>query len=283
MRFANFETLKRIDGKKHLVKNYAVLIFRVVAVLVIVLSLADATYYYDGQRSDFDYVIAMDTSPSMVNEDVFPTRLTAAKLNAITFLNSMQSYTEVGLVTFSGITYVREQISPNHLNTRLALNAVNISRVSGTDVAGAIVAGVNLLSTSERGKAVVVFTDGVDTAGAYLDNSVDRAITYALEHEVVVHTVGYGTEGAPVGYLPNIYNLTSSVDRETLQFIADQTGGQAYFPTNSQEADVYFTNLASQSSEAQIPFSLRNYGFLIAVILLSIEWILINTRFRRVT
>jgi Ca-activated chloride channel family protein len=283
MRFANFETLKRIDGKRHLVKNSAVLFLRVVVVLVLVLAMADMTLFYPGQRNDFDFVIAMDVSPSMVNEDVPPDRITAAKIHAITFLNTLDSVTEVGLISFSGITYVRQQLSNNHIDTRFSLNALNISRVSGTDMAGAIVAGTNLLTASDRGRAILLFTDGVDTAGSYIDDSVEQAIAYALEHEVVIHTIGYGTEGAPVGYLPSIYNLSSSIDVETLEFIASSTEGQAFFPTTNQEADEFFTNIASQSSEAQIPFSLKNWGLLIAVLVLGIEWFLINLRFRRVT
>jgi uncharacterized protein with von Willebrand factor type A (vWA) domain len=178
---------------------------------------------------------------------------------------------------------VRQQLSSNHVDTRVSLNLLNISRVSGTDIAGAIVSGTNLLTTSERGRAILLFTDGVDTAGSYIDDSVDQAIAYALEHEVVIHTIGYGTEGAPVGYLPNIYNLSSSIDIETLEYIAESTQGQAFFPATNQEADVFFTNIAGQSSQSQIPFSLKNWGLLIAVALLGIEWFLINLRFRRVT
>ena len=66
MRFANFEALKRIDGKRHLVKNNLVLILRSLAILAFIISLAGVTVYYDGLRSDFDYILAVDTSSSMV-------------------------------------------------------------------------------------------------------------------------------------------------------------------------------------------------------------------------
>lgn len=282
MRFANFETLKRIDGKRHLVKNYGVLFLRMLAILALVGALSEVTLYYEGVRSDFDYVIAMDVSPSMITTDIFPTRLDAAKIHAITFLNSLDAFTEVGVVSFSGITYVRQSMSENAIDSRLTLNLLNISRVSGTDISGAIVAGTNLLVDSERGKSIVLFTDGVDTAGSYLDDSVDQAIAYALEHDVVVHTVGYGTEDAAVGYLPELYGLTSSVDQQTLIRIAEVTGGEYFFPTTNQEADQFFTTLASRASPAPIPLELKEYGILLALLFLGIEWVLINLRFRRI-
>lgn len=282
MRFANFETLKRIDGNRHLVKNYLVLIFRVLAIVALVLAMADMTVYYVGQRSDFDYVLAIDTSPSMLGRDSTPTRLETAKTHAITFLNTLDAVTEVGVVTFSGVTNVRQMSTTNHIDARMTVDLLNISRVSGTDISGAIVAGTNVLMNSEKGKSIILFTDGVDTAGPYLDNSIDRAIAYALENDVVVHTVGYGTDGAPVGYLPEIYNLTSSIDQEALERIAIQTGGRAFFPASNQQADQFFTQLAAQSTQAQIPFSVKSWGILIAIILLGIEWFLINMRFRRI-
>lgn len=283
MRFANFEALKRIDGKRYLVRNNFVLILRILAILAFIVSLAGVTVYYDGLRSDFDYVLAVDVSPSMVNTDIMPSRLDAAKQGGITFLNTLDVSAKVGLITFSGVTQVIEPLSSNQIDTHISLSLLNISRISGTDISGAIVTATNLLTASDQGKAIILFTDGVDTVNSYMDDAIEQAVLYALENDVVIHTVGFGTEGAPVGYLPEIYGLKSDMDRQSLIYIANQTGGRAFFPETTQDLFLSFNELNSMAHEAQIPFELHNYGVLLGLLFLLVEWIFINLRFRRIT
>ena len=283
MCFANFEALKRIAGKKHLVKNHLILVLRVLAILAFTISLAGVTVYYDGLRSDFDYVLAIDTSSSMINTDITPTRLGAAKQGAITFLNTLDVTAKVGLVTFSGVTQVVEPLSLQHLNAHIGITLLNISRLSGTDISGAIVAGTNLLTLSDQGKSIILFTDGVDTVNSYMDDAIEQSVLYALENDVVIHTVGFGTKGSPVGYLPEIYGLKSDMDRNTLMYISNQTGGQSFFPDTTQDLVIAFNKLNNNAHQAQIPLELHNYGVLLGLLFLLIEWVFINLRYRKVT
>jgi Ca-activated chloride channel family protein len=283
MRFANFEALKRIDGKKHLVKNHLVLVLRILAILAFIVSIAGVTVYYDGMRNDFDYILALDTSSSMVNTDIAPTRLEAAKQGAITFLNSLDTTAKVGLITFSGVTQVIEPLSLNHLNTHISVSLINISRLSGTDISGAIVTATNLLMESNQGKSIILFTDGVDTVNSFMDDAIEQSVIYALENDVVIHTVGFGTQGAPVGYLPELYGLKTDMDRQTLIYISNQTGGKSFFPETTQDLFISFDELTGNAHEASIPIELHNYGVLIGLLFLLIEWVFINLRFRKVT
>lgn len=283
MIFANFEALKRVDGKKHLVKNTLVLVLRLLAILSFIVSIAGVTVYYDGMRSDFDYVLAIDNSPSMVNTDITPSRLDAAKQGAISFLNSLDVSAQVGLITFSGVTQIIEPLSLNHLDTHISVSLINISRISGTDIGGAIVTASNLLTTSNHGKSIILFTDGVDTVNSYMDDAIEQAVNYALENDIVINTVGFGTNGAPVGYLPKIYGLKSDMDKKTLTYIANQTGGQAFFPETTQDLFLDFNKLTNAAHPAQIPLELQNYGVLLGLLFLLIEWVFINLRFRKMT
>ncbi len=282
MRFANFETLKRVDGKRRLVKNWAVLFLRIFAVLFVIVALAELTVYYPGFQSDVDYVLAIDNSPSMVTEDITPNRLEAAKMHASIFLNSLSAQTQVGLISFSGITYVQNTLSTSHFDIGMNIELLDIARVAGTDTAGAIVAGTNLLTMTDNGRAIILFTDGIDTVGSYIDDSVTQAVQYAIENDVVIHTVGYGMVGAIAGYLPSIYNISASIDRERLDFVAQMTGGQSFYPTTNQEAQEIFTRLTSEASPAQLPYPLRQYGIFFALALLFVEWFVLNIRFRRI-
>ncbi len=282
MRFANFEALKRIAKERFVVKNYLVLVLRVLAFSLLILGVAQATVYYDGLRNDYDYVIAIDTSPSMLASDFPPNRLEVAKSSALVFVSSVKSNAEIGLVSFSGVTYVEEPLSIDRLPLRVSLSLLNISRISGTDISNAIVTATNMLSSSDQGKAIILFTDGVDTAGAYIDDNIKQAALYASSEQVVIHTIGLGSENALVGYLPQIYNLTTSMGTDSLMFLANATGGEAIFPVAPEELNQFFSTLDSQTHDASIPFPLDSYALLAGIIMLLIEWILINTRFRRV-
>ncbi|MFP4118948.1 MAG: vWA domain-containing protein [Candidatus Woesearchaeota archaeon] len=282
LRFANFQAIKRISGQRFVTKNITILVLRLLTFTVLITSLSGMTVWYDGLQNDFDYVIAMDTSSSMVNSDIEPTRLGAAKEASITMLDNVESSAAFGLVTFSGVTYARHQLSSNTLPMRLEITSLNISRTSGTDISSAIVTATNMFRDNDRGKAIVLFTDGVDTVGAYIDDNVERAVDYARKNNVIIYPVGIGTENAPVGYLPESFNLTTSIDKTGLDQVANETGGKAIYPKTSDELQQYFSDFDTRSSESRIPIELERYGLMAVAILLFIEWILINLAFRRV-
>ncbi|MGM5481379.1 MAG: vWA domain-containing protein [Nanobdellota archaeon] len=282
LRFANFEAIKRIAGERFVTKNITILLLRIITFAALIVSLSGMTVWYDGVQNDFDYILAIDTSSSMVNDDIEPTRLGAAKDASLSLLANVDSSASFGLVTFSGVTYARHQLSKNTLPMRLTIASVNISRITGTDISSAIITATNMFRDTERGKAIVIFTDGVDTVGAYVDDNIKRAVEYAKRNNVVLYPVGIGTEDAPVGYLPKSFNLTTSIDRQSLDYMANETGGKAIYPQNSEELINHFSEFDSMSAESRIPIEMEQYGLVVVAVLLFIEWILINLAFRRV-
>lgn len=282
MRFANFETLKRISGEKLVTKNLTVLLLRFLVLLFAIIALTGATIYYEGDRNNFDYVIAIDTSSSMLTQDLQPSRLDAAKTGALTFIDGLDSQTAIGLVSFSGITFVENTLDTDHTDVRLNIVGLNVSRTSGTDLFGAIVSSSNLFTNEDVGKAIILFTDGSNTVSAFIEDSLNEAADYAIRNQIMIHAVGLGTQNAPVGYLPDIFNLTASVDREALNILTSRTNGQVLYPETTQELQDFFETFDSQSTRGQIPFDASRYAVVIMVVLLSVEWILINLLFRRV-
>ncbi len=282
MRFANFETLKRISGDRLVTKNNTVLVLRVLVFVLAIIALSGMTVFYEGERNNFDYVIAIDTSSSMLTSDIDPNRFEAAKAGSLTFLDMLKSQSSVGLVSFSGITLVRNPIDTDHLALRLKIRDLNISRTSGTDLFGAIISASNLFQSEEVGKSIILFTDGSNTISAFIEDSLSEAANYALSERIVIHAVGLGTSDAQVGYLPELFNLTTSIDRESLDILTSTTGGQVVYPKNQEDLNNFFEDLNSQSTRGPVPFDASRYAIFVMVILLSIEWILINLVFRRV-
>lgn len=282
LKFANFLALKRISGERMVTKNITVLVIRSIIILAFILGLAGTSIWYDGLRNDFDYVLAIDSSSSMTAKDILPTRFDAAKSASTAFINAIDSDSKVGLVSFSGVTYVLNPLTDDYIPLTLNIYDMNLSRVSGTDISGAIITATNMFLDDDRGKAIILLTDGSDTVGAYMENNVLSAAEYAASRRVIVHAVGLGHDDSLVGYLPREYNLTVGIDRASLGLITNITGGDVVYPESADDLIDYFKKLDAQSHPTKLSFDLSYYAFIIGFILLMIEWILINLTFRRV-
>ena len=280
MKFANFMALKRITGEKLITKNYTVLVLRMTIVLFVIIAISQATLWYDGLTSENEYVIALDTSASMQTADILPNRLDAAKQYASTFVEDLDNNANVGLISFTGITFVEQVPTKDHaLVQRLLTNLT--STASGTDIAGAIITGTNLLVNSDKTRALILITDGSNTIETFQSNSLRRAVEYAILHRVKVHTIGVGSNTlSPIGYLPQYYNVSSVYNADNLQYIANETEGEYYLAQNAEELRAAYDDIRVAQKEGLIKVELSGGFMLIAFTLLLMEWGLMNTRFR---
>lgn len=190
------------------------------------------------RREGQDVVVALDLSASMVAEDVAPSRLAAARL-AVGRLIERLDGDRIGLVAFAGEAFVQSPLTLDYAAATLFLNAMepDLIPVPGTDLGQALeVALEGFGEAGERGRQVVIITDGEDHEGA-----VDAAVERAVDEGVRVYTVGMGsTEGVPIpsfdetgapnGFLRDEEGgvVTTRLDDVTLQRVADRTGGAYY-------------------------------------------------------
>lgn len=275
VKFANFEALARVTGMQVLNKNITLLIIRLWALIFLILSAAGAVVWYSGNISEYDFVLAIDTSSSMLADDFNPDRLGAAKVAALNFLENLPSQARLGLVTFSGTAYAT-QFPTTDLNLlKDAIKEVEVSRVGGTDLGAAIITSSNLLVTSERPRAVVILTDGQATVGV----PVSEAVSYAKQYQVVVHTIGIGTEAGGTFIRSNLLSAMSSIDEQSLRDIADGTGGRFFRAENQQQIEEAYLTIATTKHQLT-SIELRLPLLLLALLLLFLEWGLINTKFR---
>jgi Ca-activated chloride channel family protein len=101
----------------------------------------------------------------------------------------------------------------------------------GTALFDAIAAGLERLATEPGRKALVVLTDGRDENGPGTGpgsrRTRDEIVARLRDVDVTVFAIGLG---------PN-------VDRETLQQVADVSGGEAYFPLAVSELDAQYARV----------------------------------------
>lgn len=278
--FANFRVLKRATGNRYITKNYTVLLIRLAVITFAVLAVAQTVIWYEGETNENDYVIALDTSASMSAQDIPPSRLDAAKLYAREFAEALDGQTRLGLVSFSGITFIEWPLTKDRGNIISSLEEIEFE-ASGTDIPGAIITSTNLLVNTEKGRAIVLITDGSNTIETFQSRSVQRAVQYANVNRVKIYTVGVGTPNTdPIGYLPRYYNVSSVYNTENLQYIANATGGEFYDASSEEALMRAYEDIRAAERTSTLSFDLTPGLMLLALLLIMVEWGLVNTRFR---
>lgn len=283
LKFANVETIRRISGEKLITKNITHLVIRVLIIFFLILAVAGTKFWIMGSSTDVNIVVALDSSASMTSEDVAPNRFDASKTGIKRFVDSLSMRTNIGLVTFAGVTFVDMTLTESRSDFRFALDNARISSTGGTDIAGAIIASTNLLLTQpERGKSILLVSDGVNTIGAFISDPLREAVEYAKRNQVIIYTVGIGTDSGPVGYLPDYYNISSMYNEENMMYIARETGGQYIYAADANSIIQAVDYYAEKSDERFISFDLSFGALLLALSLLFLEWGLANTIYRRI-
>lgn len=281
IKFSNFSAMKRVTGVKLITKNTSQLILRLVTLSILILAFSQPTIWYDSDVSITDYVIVIDSSASMTSIDVLPNRLQVAKQAASSFLSKLDAKTKIGVVSFSGVSFVKTPMTTDESKILNAISNIEIELSGGTDIGAALITATNLLTTEQKTKSIILITDGSDTAGIFVDESTDTALTYVQANNIIVHTIAIGSGLSNVGYLQDI-GLPALYDRESLKRISTATGGTYYEVKSTAEIASAFSDIENKTEEGSDKFELYNLFFIISFVLLLVEWVLLNTKFRSI-
>ena len=274
IKFANFEALARVTGGHKLSMNLPLLFLRFFTLLFLIFALSDPIFWYTGQGGDLSFVVAIDVSGSMLANDFNPSRLEAAKSAALEFVNNVPKGSKIALMTFSGTSFVKEPLTDKFDGIRDALKNIDVEYSSGTAIGDAIMSGSNMLMGEEKGRVIVLLTDGQSNVGTM----VEKAINYANDRFVTVNTIGMATEEG--GKFEGIEAI-STLDEDTLKKISSNTGGNFYKAGSQEELNLAYKEIAKLSKK-KMPVKLSIWLIIFTFITLAIEWIIVNTKFRSV-
>jgi Ca-activated chloride channel family protein len=274
IKFANFEALARVTGGNKLSMNLPLLFLRFFTLLFLILSLSSPILWFDGEGGNYDFMVAIDSSGSMLADDFPPNRLQAAKDAAINFVDQVPPNTRIALMSFSGTQFIKQILTKDFDKVKNSIDEITVEFSSGTAIGDAVVSGVNQLLEEERTRVIILLTDGQSNVGTVLE----KAINYANENYVTVHTIGIGTDEG--GNFQGISAL-SKVNDVSLSGIAENTGGKFYKVGNIQELNEAYKEI-SEISKIKMPLPLSFVLIMLTFLTLSIEWVLVNTKFRSV-
>jgi Ca-activated chloride channel family protein len=229
--------------RQRLVPGHSTLLRRVKRVLwilsVLLLSVAAAGprkgyEWKEVKRRGIDILFAVDTSRSMLAEDLTPNRLERARMGIHDFLGRLEG-DRVGLIPFAGSSLALCPLTTDYDAFRDTLDALDTDIIprQGTDVASAIREAERLFSEQGNNfRVLVLITDGEDLQGDALEEAESSA-----KKGTKIYPIGVGgTEGAlipirqPNGATDFVRDDTGNpvrtkLDEAMLKKIADATGG----------------------------------------------------------
>jgi Ca-activated chloride channel homolog len=188
--------------------------------------------YEDVKRRGLDLLFAVDTSRSMLSNDVAPNRLERVKLAAQDLITDLQG-DRVGLIAFAGRAFLQAPLTIDYDAAVESINDLDTKTIpeGGTNISEAIALATQTFGKSAMGnRALVIFTDGEELSG----DAVNEA-KKAADAGVKIFTIGVGTvqgslipiEGKEGGFVKDAKGqvVKSKLDENRLREIAQATGG----------------------------------------------------------
>jgi Ca-activated chloride channel homolog len=284
--FANPALLPGVIDRAPGLRRHVPLVLLLLGFTAIVLGVARPHATVSVKREEATVVLALDVSRSMKAEDVQPTRLDAARNAAKAFVEKVPEKFRVGVVSFATRATVGLPPTEDRKLVGDALDA--LAPGEGTAIGDAVVVSTRLgrgqraEDGSEPPRSVLLISDGARDGGATAPQAAARL---AKQLKVPVYTVLVGTPNGVVeetltGGFRQIIRVPPAP--ETLQQIAQLSGGEFFTATDAEGLERVYTELGSRLGTRKEPREVGDYfaggaaAFLIAGGALSALW------FRRV-
>src|SRR5438552_3172492 len=217
--------------------------------------------YGDVKRRGLDLLFAIDTSRSMLSNDVAPNRLERVKLAAQDLITELQG-DRAGLIAFAGRAFLQAPLTIDYDAAVESINDLDTKTIpeGGTNIGEAIALATQTFGKSAMGnRALIIFTDGEELSG----DAVSEA-KKAADAGVKIFTVGVGTaQGSliPVegkgegGFVKDAKGqvVKSKLDENRLREIAQATGGMyLHLESGPQTMRQLYTEGLSKLKTAEI-------------------------------
>jgi len=256
-----YSSVKLVEGLTRARRSRAGLFLatlRWLALALFIVALAQPRLMKSGttvKASGVDIAVAFDLSGSMLSEDFVVNdervnRFNLARSVLKQFIDERPN-DRIGLVVFASQAYIATPLTLDHEFLienldRLEIGSINQNQ---TAIGDALSTAVNRLrDLKSKSKIVILMTDGQNNSGKFQPlTAADAARALGIK----VYTIGIGKQGTapmPVGKNPytgeTVYReVPVDVDEETLQKIADETGGKYYRADNAEKFQAIYAEI----------------------------------------
>jgi len=276
-----------LDRKRQKLKSYLIL----VSLLLIIIAIMRPQWGFEWKevsRSGLDILIALDTSKSMLAEDVKPNRLERSKLAVRDLIKKLQG-DRIGLIAFAGSAFLQCPLTVDYSGFGLSLDDLDVNTIpkGGTSLSDAVsVAIESYEGRKKKYKVLVIITDGEDHEGSSMEWAEK-----AKEKGIKIFAIGIGTKegelipitdaSGGISFLKDRKGnvVKTRLDESSLQNMALTTGG-SYVKATGKEfgLDLIYEEKLSQMEKREIKNKMvKRYEerfqipLLLALILLCVE------------
>jgi Ca-activated chloride channel family protein len=297
IRFSGIASFKRIGPSMSLKFRHALIVFRCLGLLLLILAMARPQSGREGREilsQGIDIILALDVSSSMEAKDLANQRRTRLEVSkdVVAEFVADRANDRLGLVVFAGESYTQCPLTLDYDVFKGFLEGVEIAEEEwdGTAIGLGIATAVNRLRESEaQSKVIILLTDGKNNRGEIDPLTAAKA---AKAVGVRIYTIGAGSEGTIMQEQSSIFGkrfvpVKVEIDEETLKEVADITGGRYFRATSAEKLEGIYEEIGDmEKTEIKIR-EYVDYQELFAkflwpgLMLLMVEVGLATTRFRR--
>jgi Ca-activated chloride channel family protein len=234
IRFTSVDMLASVAPRRPGWQRHIPAVALLASLVVLVLGLAQPVRAVRTPRQRATVMLTLDTSGSMIANDVIPSRLAAAQQEARRFVNALPPGIQIGLVSFNTTAIVL--VSPTTDRSTIVAAIDGLQAAGGTATGDAIQLGLNAIAALPPGAdgkpapaAIVLMSDGTPTIG-HGDQSPAQAVTAAAaaakQAGVRINTIAFGTQSGAIFARGQMIPVPS--DPGAMAQIASASGGQTF-------------------------------------------------------
>jgi Ca-activated chloride channel family protein len=243
VRFATVPMLQRLIARSPGWRRHAPASVQLLALGLLGLAAARPEMALRVPQEQATVMVVVDTSLSMGQRDVSPSRIAAAVEAAGTFIDGLPDEYDVGVVGFARAATVLTPPTTDHAQAAASLEGLTLG--GGTAIGEGIFTSLRQVETfaarieSDAPARIVLLSDGQNTVG----RPPGDAALAADEAGVPVTTIAYGSDASQ----PSASDQGSgpTADRGSLREIAETSGGSAYVAEDGEELSEVYDEIQS--------------------------------------
>lgn len=192
----------------------------------------------DFYREERPVTIAVVSDSSGSMQPAMPMVHTAASR----FIDQLGAEDKALVIDFDDKVYLLQDVTGDKDQLRLALTST--TALGGTALYDALYASYRKLKSVDGRKAIILLSDGDDTASKF---SFRRVLDEAKINDILIYSIGLGTSFLDVDL------------RRILRSLSEETGGRAFFPDKADQLEDVYKEIASElKSQYYVTYEPRN-------------------------
>lgn len=175
-------------------------LMQTLALALVIVALARPQWGYEEVATESEgrnIIIAVDTSRSMLANDILPDRLTRAKLTAQDLVDSLPN-DRIGLIAFAGRAFLQAPLTMDHMAIVETLGQLDTEIIprGGTNINSAVTMAIETFQkTDSKDNALILFSDGEELEGG---EELAKIGKEAEALGLIIVAIGVGTEAGSI-------------------------------------------------------------------------------------